>query len=322
MLGLGITKGSVSGIEGVPSIDPPAVVTTTTPLTTIGSETATLEGSYTGTGVTAVGFDFGSDLNNLTSVTGTDTSGSISANVSGLDPETVYYYKAFATNPAGRSEGQTQQFTTTEAPAAAGSPFHSTYGETPYHDLQFTSANGTYNFQGGFGTSVSRTSSITDSNGVTRQDVLVLEADTSVGIVWAWDQTNADLPATFQYGGNVYYYSYAVEFYLFIPSSNSDLDTFGKFAFGTSLSDSFTSASFSNNEIAGYSSSDVGSWKRVIYGSTDEADTSFGLRTHSGATTGTNYLGFYISPNDTTAPGDKAYITDVKVYRRQTTINN
>jgi hypothetical protein len=306
------------------AIDPLPVVTTTTPLTTIGSTTATLEGSYTGNGVTEVGFEFGSDQNNMTPTDVTGTTSPFSDEVTGLTGETTYYYRAYATNVAGTSYGSTETFTTEAAPAVSESPFHSSYG-SPDYSFEFDATNGTYDFESAFGSlgdlsDISRVSSITDENGVTRSNVMKIQVAQpgQFGVHYAWSPAT-ELVTTFTTEENLTYYkSYAVEMYVFIPSSNSHIDDIGGFNYGTG-SVSFTSSSVSSSAMVTYGPNDVGSWKRVLYGTDEDFSVEFGLRTRDGANLNSTYFGVGISDTDTQAPGDIIYISDIKIYSRNTT---
>lgn len=326
MLGLGITKGSVVGIEDAIAVPAAPVVTTTDgdSLTTVGSISITLEGTYTGDSVTSGGFLFGSDPNNLTPITDGVTVSGGAITKTGVETEgaTIYYYKAFATNAGGTSYGGLEQVTTDRAPIALES-FHSSYGN-PYYDIEFNATNGIYDFDAwsSFALTLERVSSITDEDGATRSNVLKVEASDSAadggsGYFYFQDETNFPLEAVFQAGPlQFYYHSYAVEFWCFIPSTNSHVNTFDKFGYGTSGATAFTSTSMSASEISPYGSSDVGSWKKVLYGSETEVGTDFGLKVDEGGQSTDTNLGFVFTSIDTVSPGDVIYIADVKVYRR------
>jgi len=337
MLGLGVNKASAIGVESAILIEKP-VVTTAETLTTVGSVTATLEGSYT-TGVddpvSGVGFYFGPDANNLALVTEvTDTDGTLTSDIEGLSAETTYSYRAFATNAGGTTLGDLQSFTTAQAPAVSGSPFHVSYTDTPLVSFDFTEANGIYDFADEIPnfpslqfSDISRVASVVDENGVNRSNVMKIQVASvggSTSFPFAWSDST-ELAATFQVVSgnvtNVYYSSYAVEFWLFIPTANSGIDEFPGFAYG-SLSPTFTLNSYADSIISGYGSTDTGSWKLVSIGSEDDVDTSFGLKVDSGGQSDPSDFGFGRSANsqtDNDTPGDVIYISDVKIYRRDST---
>ena len=96
------------------TIYPPSVQTNSaTNITTTG---ATLSGDVTFDGntmVTARGFMYGTDANNLTqSVQSGSGTGSFTKALTGLSSSTTYYYKAYATNVAGTAYGDVMTFTT------------------------------------------------------------------------------------------------------------------------------------------------------------------------------------------------------------------
>lgn len=89
---------------------------TTLPASAIGSTTATVRGWATGQ--TQAGFLYGTSPDNLQyNVIATATlTEEFSRQLIGLTPNTTYYYKAYATNSAGTSSGETLNFTTEETP--------------------------------------------------------------------------------------------------------------------------------------------------------------------------------------------------------------
>ena len=96
------------------TIYPPSVQTNSaTNITTTG---ATLSGDVTFDGntmVTARGFMYGTDANNLTqSIQSGSGTGSFTADLTGLTSSTTYYYKAYATNSEGTAYGEELSFTT------------------------------------------------------------------------------------------------------------------------------------------------------------------------------------------------------------------
>lgn len=97
-----------------------AASVTTGNASAITISSATLAGSITATGcsaVTAYGIEY-STTNNFPNGTGTQVAstnlaaGNFTSNVSGLTPATVYYYKAYATNAGGTTYGTQKTFTT------------------------------------------------------------------------------------------------------------------------------------------------------------------------------------------------------------------
>ncbi len=95
------------------TIYPPSVQTNSASnITTTG---ATLSGDVTfdgNTTVTARGFVYGTDANNLTqTVTSGSGLGSFTKTLNNLTPNTTYYYKAYATNRLGMSYGEVMSFT-------------------------------------------------------------------------------------------------------------------------------------------------------------------------------------------------------------------
>tara|TARA_B100001093_G_scaffold492789_1_gene534266 strand:+ start:284 stop:1300 length:1017 start_codon:yes stop_codon:yes gene_type:complete len=338
MLGLGANKTGALNVESATPTIGFAVVTTADTPTASSSGTATLSGSYTGSGVTEVGFDFGVNVAGFSEVTGTDSSGTITADVSNLSSLTEYKYRAYAKNSRGKAVGSIETFTSAEVIAAAGSPFHGTYGETPYLELQFTQANGTYDFTEYYDSLPAeiesiRHASITDEDGLTKTDVMEITADLSPANVNSaymslWSAGNLELlPYYFNDQNEPKKYSYSITFDCFIPSANSHIDAFGNFVKDSALP-LFTSPSMGASTITTYTSSDVGSWKTLSFGSVSDAASAFGLDVNSNFSSwqSDNYeFGFYFKPTggafDDSPPGDKIYVRDVKIYRRQTSFS-
>ncbi|PTN31239.1 hypothetical protein C6366_18295, partial [Desulfonatronum sp. SC1] len=116
---------------------------TTQAVTSIGTTSATGNGNITSLGdpdPTAHGICWATTTDPTTNDTCDDkgaatTTGPFTADITGLTPNTTYYARAFATNTAGTSYGDTQQFTTTL----------STYTVTPTAGTGGTASNaGTY----------------------------------------------------------------------------------------------------------------------------------------------------------------------------------
>lgn len=111
---------SGAGVNTAPSVTSGAV-------SAITQTTATVAGSITATGCTAVtayGIEY-STTNNFPNGTGTQVAstnlaaGNFSSALSGLTTSTVYYYKAYATNAGGTTYGTQQTFTTAAPPPPA-----------------------------------------------------------------------------------------------------------------------------------------------------------------------------------------------------------
>ena len=106
-----------SGINTAPSV-------TTGTSSSITTTTATAGGSITANGCTSViayGIEY-STINGFSNGSGTRVAssnvsgGAFTSALSGLNPGTTYYYKAYATNGGGTSYGAQQNFTTTAPP--------------------------------------------------------------------------------------------------------------------------------------------------------------------------------------------------------------
>ena len=80
----------------------------------VSSTGATLSGSYTGATLTVseVGFYYGTTDNPSTKVTATGTSSSFSKALTGLNPNTTYYYKAYVIEGGQERTGSVQSFKT------------------------------------------------------------------------------------------------------------------------------------------------------------------------------------------------------------------
>ncbi len=111
---LGTAYGEVmsfttNSVANVPTVQ-------TNAATSITTTSATLSGSIIsngGTTITARGFMYGTDANNLTqAVQSGSGNGNFTKAISGLTPGATYYYKAYATNSAGTTYGEVRMFTT------------------------------------------------------------------------------------------------------------------------------------------------------------------------------------------------------------------
>lgn len=117
--------GGGGGGGGGISISKPSVVTGNASSITVQS--AVLNGEISspgGTVITAYGFSYSSDEEQWTEVkAGSDNlSGSFSYTLSGLKANTVYYFKAYATNSAGTSYGAVTSFLVLEEQATMAPP--------------------------------------------------------------------------------------------------------------------------------------------------------------------------------------------------------
>ena len=94
----------------------PTVVTNDATDVTISS--ATLNGNITSDGgstITAKGFQYGTSADNLASTVSLGMGvGTLTTNISNLDDNTTYYYRAYASNTQGTAYGETKSFTTVE----------------------------------------------------------------------------------------------------------------------------------------------------------------------------------------------------------------
>ena len=123
---------------------PPTVVTS--PATAVSQTAATLNGTVNpnGTTISSCQFQWGTstDYGNTASCTPTLGSGTspvaVSANLTGLSPNTTYHYRILATNPGGTTYGADQTFSTgaipspgaSTSPASAVSPTGATLNGT------------------------------------------------------------------------------------------------------------------------------------------------------------------------------------------------
>ena len=92
----------------------PAVATSS--VSYLNSTSATLHGNILSQGtsdITARGFEYGTDSENLSENTqSTDDTDEFSSSITGLVPNTTYYYRAYATNSEGTGYGTIKSFTT------------------------------------------------------------------------------------------------------------------------------------------------------------------------------------------------------------------
>ena len=127
----------------------PQVTVTTGSASSIGQDSATLNGSYTvptGLSVTERGFYFGTDSNSMTKVSVSGSGTSFSTTRTGLSEGTTYYFKAYALeNNNGTTTyryGDVQTFTT----STSGSPStgYVDWAELPELDYTHYTTNGNY----------------------------------------------------------------------------------------------------------------------------------------------------------------------------------
>lgn len=157
-------------IQGTP-ISPPTV--TTNAATSVGTTTATLNGTVNAnSSSTAVTFQYGLDTNYGSTVTATQSpvtgssNTSVSANITGLTPNTTYHYRVVGTNAGGTTNGADQTFTTTPLAPTATTNAATNVGTTTATLNATVNANGastTVTFQYGldtnYGSSVTATQS-------------------------------------------------------------------------------------------------------------------------------------------------------------------
>ncbi len=111
-----LLPASLAGI-GQPVLAAAVPAVTTEAATSVGTDSATLNGTITDTGgenCDIRGFDYGltTDYGSEVTESGSFETGSFSQVLSGLSPETTYYYRAKAHNSAGWSYGADMEFTT------------------------------------------------------------------------------------------------------------------------------------------------------------------------------------------------------------------
>lgn len=148
------------------SNSPPTV--TTLSHSNLTSNSVTLSANVTGAGsapITSRGFYYGTTNNpttNLTTVSG--TTGIMTSNIVGLQPYTVYYYRAFATNSVGTTYTTNGTFTTSYScatidqrsngngqanlcPGVSGTPTNPSVTSTVYANVPVTAKTGNIRFK-------------------------------------------------------------------------------------------------------------------------------------------------------------------------------
>ena len=120
------TTGGIVSATNIPTgtgINTLPTVTTTNPATSITALAATVSGNVTAEGcqtVTGIGICYGTSSS--PDITGTKTietgtTGAFSSNINDLLPNTIYYFRAYATSSAGTSYGSDVTFTTSNLSA-------------------------------------------------------------------------------------------------------------------------------------------------------------------------------------------------------------
>jgi hypothetical protein len=195
-------------------------VVSTNPATNLTSSSATLNGTVNPNGLTtSVHFEYGPTTSYGFSTTAHNHSGnttqSVSANITGLSPNTTYHFRLVATNSNGTRHGSDRTFSTltpTGAPGVTTSPatnvasFSATLNSSVYpHGLTTT-----VYFQYGTTTSYGLTTSLQTKTGNTYQNVganisgltasttyhFRIVATNSAGTVYGTDRTFTTLSAT------------------------------------------------------------------------------------------------------------------------------
>jgi len=111
-------------------IEKPTVQTNSA--TNITANAATFEGYVANNGganITACGFQYGTNYSNLTMEISSTLYGnnSFTSTISNFEPNTTYYYRAYATNSAGTGYGDVRSFTTSSGSGSISNPTVYTY---------------------------------------------------------------------------------------------------------------------------------------------------------------------------------------------------
>jgi len=114
---------------------------TTSPATNTERSTTTLNGEITATGgsnPTIRGFNYGLTTSYGTNTTesGTFSTGTYTSNITNLDCNTTYHYRAYATNSVGTSYGSDSTFTTASCRSSSGSYIRPYVVEAPIPEQQ------------------------------------------------------------------------------------------------------------------------------------------------------------------------------------------
>jgi hypothetical protein len=138
-----------AGLATAQGGSPPTVATA--PETGVSDTAATFNGSVNPNGQgTNYAFQWGPSTGyghetSLTSAGSGTTSSTVSANVSGLTPGTVYHFRIIAISDAGTSVGSDQSFTTTGTPPAPSTAPSATTGAATNVGQAGATVNGTFN---------------------------------------------------------------------------------------------------------------------------------------------------------------------------------
>ena len=163
----GTTQGSV--LNFTTSVLAPTV--TTTDAASILSSSATLGGNVTnanGATVTSRGIKWGTTSNPTTSITIGSGTGAFTTSLGSLSPGTEYYYRSWATNSAGTTDGTVKSFTTSAlAPTVTTTDAASILSSSATLGGNVTNANGATVTSRGikWGTTSNPTTSITIGSG-------------------------------------------------------------------------------------------------------------------------------------------------------------
>jgi hypothetical protein len=174
--------GNTTEVNVGDSIEP---TVTTTAVTGVTTTTATAGGDVTANGgdaVTVHGVVYSTNSNPTLSdsvliVAG--TTGSYTAALSGLTPETTYYVKAYATNGVGTSYGSIESFTTNAVAVVAVEPTVTTTAVTAVSTTT-ASAGGTVTSDGGDLVTVHGVVYSTDPNPTLSDSVLIVAGTTGI----------------------------------------------------------------------------------------------------------------------------------------------
>lgn len=237
MLGLGVNKtGALSVESAIPTIALAVVNTEDTP-TASSSGAATLSGSYTGSDVTEVGFDFGVNVAGFSEVIGTDTSGTITADVSNLESLTDYSYRAYAKNSRGKAVGSIYTFTSVEisentppsSGAGSGTP-ETPSGYTLVYTADWSSSTEGWSSSASVAQVTGDVDTVSDDNSLVLNNVLEASrtASHTIGAFWVGKNMAITLGSNLQGNGK----TYIVVADVLVPSSN-DVISIGAIRFGS-----------------------------------------------------------------------------------------
>ncbi len=237
MLGLGVNKTGALSVESATPTIALAVVTTADAPTASSSGTATLSGSYTGSGVTEVGFDFGVNVTGFSEVIGTDTSGTITADVPNLGSLTEYSYRAYAKNSRGKAVGPIYTFTSVEisedtppsSGAGSGTP-ETPSGYTLVYTADWSSSTDGWSSSASVAQVTGDVDTVSDDNSLVLNNVLEASRTASHTITAFWVSKNMAITLGFNLQGNGKTYIVVAD--VLVPSSN-DVISIGAIRFGS-----------------------------------------------------------------------------------------